>query len=868
MTNAKGESTNALFGFIRSTLKVIKDFDAKHIVAVFDGPNNTKKRKELYPEYKAHRQVMPADLSYQIQRAQVLCSLMGIPWISEPEVEADDTMGSIAMWAAREYGAHAYLCSSDKDLCQLVEDKISILNTSKDNLIIDAAGVFQIHGIPPSLMVDYLAIIGDSSDNVPGLPGFGPKTAAKYLNQFGSLDAILSNPANISEQKKREIFIEKKDLALLSRELVKIDLSIPIPKDTDFFARKALQVSELREFLKEMNFKTLLKDLESSEESQESRKAEVDVEYTLVDNEESLKKLMDYLQTQKSICFDTETTDVQPLRAELVGIGFSVEPAKAWYVPANGTLGLEKLLAAIRPLMENEAIAFYGHNVKYDMHVLRNYGINVANIGFDTILAYYLLNSHSRQSNLDVLSLEFFNKVKIPIGDLIGKGKSAISMRDVAIDKVCAYCCEDVDYTCRLKLLLEKQIEERGLGNLLYNLELPLTSVLMEMERTGIFLDVPYLNALGAELKDVLSVLKKEIIDLAGEEFNLNSPKQLGEMFQKLEIKPLKKTSTGQIKTDSDVLEGLKDRYPIARLILDYRVLEKLRSTYVESLPGDVNPNTGRIHCTFNQFVAATGRLSCQNPNLQNIPVRTDVGRGIRAAFRPQKEGWSYLAADYSQIELRLLAHFSEDPHLLNAFNLSEDVHSYTASILFGCRLEDVQPTMRYQAKTVNFGIIYGQQAYGLSQELGIDMKSAALFIEMYFNRYDKVKGFIEAYKEKARVTGKTLTLTGRERAIPEILSKNSNFRSLAERLAVNTPLQGTAADMIKMAMLSIAKKMKESNFKAKMILQVHDELIFEAPDDELEALSLLVKDEMEGVMKLKVPLVVDIAIGKNWKDC
>ena len=871
MTNDKGESTNALFGFIRSIAKLRKDFNPKHLIAVFDGPNNAKKRVELYPQYKAHRLATPPDLRYQIERAQRFCELAGIAMLSIPEVEADDTMASIALHAEK-LGAHVYLCSGDKDLCQLVNGNISMLQTAKDNRIVDPEQVELTYGVPPHLIVDYLAMVGDTSDNVPGLPGFGPKTTAKLLQQHGSLDNILRNPSLISEQKKREIFIQHADLARISRQLVILDTQVKIPFDTEFYALKPPQLTPLKDFYQQMNFKLLLKELEPLN-APVSTQTEV-IDYMLIDDEIAFTNLLRQLGQENCICVDTETTNIQPLKAELVGIGFGIHPQKAWYIPTNGTLGLKRILEGIKPLLENPNIGFYGHNIKYDLHVLANYDIEIANICFDTLLASYLLNSHSRQHSLDALSLEYFGKVKIATTDLLGKGKNALTMDQVEISKVCYYCCEDVDYTMRLKTLLETQLTDRHLTTLFYELELPLIKVLASMERYGLFLNVESLESLGNEIHKQIASLRHEIFTLAEEEFNLNSPKQLITIFEKLNIKTGKKTPTGQMCIDSDVLEAIQEKYPIARRLLEYRALEKLRSTYIETLPQDIIPKTGRIHCTFNQTIAATGRLSCQDPNLQNIPVRSELGRQIREAFCPQHVGWSYLAADYSQIELRLLAHFSEDPNLLHAFSNHEDVHAHTASIIFNLPLKDVTKELRYHAKAVNFGIIYGQQAFGLSQELGIDVKKAADFIEMYFLRYPRVKEFIESCKEQARITGKATTLTGRERLIPEILSKNIHLRSAAERLAVNTPLQGTAADLIKMAMLRLSSLLpfplthlappKSSG----MLLQIHDELIFELPDEEIEHIAKTVRSVMEGVVQLKIPLIVDVAVGKNWKEC
>lgn len=871
MTNSKGESTNALYGFIRSLLKLRKDFNPTHLIAVFDGPNNAKKRVEIYPEYKAHRQATPQDLRYQIDRAQTFCKLMGIPLLSIPEVEADDVMGSIAQLAETST-KHIYLCSGDKDLCQLVNERISLLNTYKDNLVIGPQQVEKIHGVPPSLIVDYLAIVGDASDNVPGVPGFGPKTAAKLLQKFGSLEALLADPTLISEPKKREIFSQNSQLASLSRQLVTLDTSIDIPHEMEFYALKSPSYSELKEFYQSMNFMTLLKELEPQKPA--TPKLPEETTYRLVDDAASFTKLLAELSTANSICFETEMTSASPLKTELVGIGFGIEPAKAWFVPVSGALGREKVLQGLKPLFENPKLSFYSHNVKLDLHALANEGIEVATIGFDTLLASYLLNSHSRQHSLEALALEHFEQIKTDISTLLGKGKHSLTMGEIDSEKLCAYSCESVDYTIKMKRLLEKQLEERQLHELFYDLELPLLRVLTSMERYGLFLDVPFLSTLSEFINAQIGTLREDIFALAGEEFNLNSPKQWITIFEKLSIKTFKKTPKGQMRLDSGVLESIKDKYPIASKLLEYRGLEKLRSTYVETLPEDINPQTGRIHCTFNQSVAATGRLSCQDPNLQNIPVRSDLGRQIRQAFCPQKEGWSYLASDYSQIELRLLAHFSEDPNLLHAFTNNEDVHAHTASVIFNVPLNEVSKQLRYQAKAVNFGIIYGQQAFGLAQELGIDVKAAAEFIEMYFKRYTRVKDFIEACKEQTRQTGKAVTLTGRERLIPEILSKNGIFRAAAERLAVNTPLQGTAADIIKIAMLKLAKVFPfplqplAAPQMPGMILQIHDELIFELPDVQIEGVMEIVRRTMEDVVQLKVPLVVDIVVGKNWKEC
>lgn len=865
MTNAEGASTNALFGFIRSIYKLINEFSPDYFIAVFDGPENKKSRTQIYEGYKSHRAGMPEDLFPQLELALKFCEIAGIPNLSVPGVEADDTMGSIAKWMEKK-GIKVYLCSSDKDLCQLVSDRVFMINPSKDNLLVDKKKVKEIYGIEPEQMIDYLAMMGDASDNIPGLEGFGPKTASALLNEFGTLEEILDHPEKLSG-KKKETVIQGREIALISKQLATIHLGVEFPHEEKFFHLKTPDMEEVKAFYKEMGFLSLLKEL-GEPEKPKVRKDEMPVSYHLVDDEDVLKELVERLQKEKEICVDTETTDVRPMMAEVVGIGFGIAPGEAWYIPCNGKLGKKKVLSLLKPLLENPHIGFIGHNIKYDLHVLCNEGIALNHIAFDTILASYLIQPQTQRHNLDVLSLEKFGHVKIPIEDLIGKGKKQISMDAVPLDKITAYCCEDVDYTLRLKELFEKELDRLGLNELFKQIEIPLIPILAHMERSGIFVDVNKLEKMSEELKEKLKDLEHQIHKLAGEKFNLNSPKQLSTiLFEKMGIKPPKKTMTGY-STAADVLESLQEESPIIKDIIDFRTLEKLRSTYVDALPEQINPETHRIHCTFNQSVAATGRLSCQDPNLQNIPVRTDEGKKIRSAFKPQKNRYCFVSADYSQIELRLLAHLSEDPALLKAFRSGEDIHSFTAALVFDVPLEEVTSQMRHQAKTVNFGIIYGQQAFGLSQQLGIGFKEAEEFIKTYFQRYAKVKEFLHFCKESVRKTGRAVTLTGRQRPIPEIDSKNPVIRAAAERLAINTPLQGTAADLIKMAMIQVDALLKAHPEEGMMILQIHDELLFETPEDEAKRLSVKVKKTMEGIFELNVPLVVDISIGKNWGEC
>lgn len=859
MTTPEGVTTNALFGFIRSIYKLIGDFSADYIVAVFDGPDNKRMRTAIYPEYKSHRAGMPEDLVPQLEKSLYWCEIAGIPFLSVPGVEADDTMGSVAQWAAKQ-GAEVFLCSSDKDLCQLVDNHISMIQLHKDNLIVDAKKVKEIYGIAPAQMIDYLAIVGDASDNIPGLSGFGPKTAAALLEEFGTLDEILAHPEKIAGEKKQTTVREGKEIALLSRKLATIHTAVEFPKEESFFQLKQPDVNLVQNFYREMHFTSLLKEMEIRPAENRS--------YHLVNDLDKLKKLIENLMLETEICLDTETTAARPMLAEMVGIGFSVRSLESWYIPCNGSIPKAEVVSHLKRLFSHPHLTFFGHNVKYDLHILQNEALPIPHIAFDTMIASYLLSPQSQRHGLDQLAIEKLHLTKIPITDLIGKGAKQITMAEVPIETVSTYCCEDADCTVRLKKIFEKDLEMIELMPVFSEIEMPLIPILLGMERRGIYVDQTILTSMSHELSEKIGAIEKEIYSLAGEQFNISSPKQLSQiLFEKMGIPPPKKTATGY-STSADVLEEIQDMAPIAGKILEYRTLEKLRNTYVDSLPNDIHPITKRIHCTFNQSVAATGRLSCQDPNLQNIPIRTPIGKKIRSAFKPQEQGWSFLSADYSQIELRLLAHLSEDPVLLKAFHEGEDVHAYTASVVFGVPLEQVTPEMRSKAKAVNFGILYGQQAFGLSQGLKIDYKEAASFIDTYFQRYQRVKEFLEFCKESARKTGRVVTMTGRHRPIVDIQAKNPIVRAAAERLAINTPLQGTAADLIKIVMIEIDNYLKKEENFAHMLLQIHDELLFEAPDTHIETLAEQVKLKMEGVMKLKVPLEVHISIGKNWGEC
>ncbi|MEM8727719.1 MAG: DNA polymerase I [Chlamydiota bacterium] len=860
MTDRTGRSTNALYGFIRSIQKIRKDFSPDALAVVFDGPNNKQRRTVIYERYKSNRTEMPEDLFPQLEWAHDFCKASGIPHLTEEGVEADDLIGAITKWAEKK-GIKVFICSSDKDLCQLISDRVFMIDPHKNNLLIDRAKVEEIHGVKPEQIVDYLAIMGDQSDNIPGIPGFGPKTAATLLKEYGSLEHLLASLDDMQNRKKAAKIRAHMEDALLSKKLATLILDIPYPREENFYHIKPPDIEALNALYREMNFNTLLKELG---QERVLRPQEETLSYHIVDSESELRSLVETLVQKPAVCIDTETDRLSPMAARLVGVGLCITPQQAWYIPTNGSLGLNKVLRILKPLVESPRTAFYGHNIKYDIHILKNHGIRLRNIGFDTMIASHLLTPQNNRHGLDTVALERFGKIKLPIKALIGAAKKERSMLDVPIEKVGPYCCEDVDYTCRLKDLFEKEIENENLAEVFYKIELPLISILVDMERYGIYLRKEKLETMSDVLRGKLNVLEQEIHDLAGKPFNIRSPKQLGEiLFGKLQLNPAGKKKS----TRADVLESLKESHPIAGKILDYRALEKLCSTYTEALPLQVNEETGRIHCSFMQTVTATGRLSCKDPNLQNIPVRSEEGKKIREAFVPKLPGWVYLSADYSQIELRLLAHLSQDPKLIGAFNKGEDIHASTAATVFDVPIEAVTEQMRAGAKAVNFGIIYGQQAYSLSQELGIEMKEASDFIRKYFNRYPGVRDFIENSKEKVRKTGVATTMFGRKRPIPEINSPNGMIRAAAERLAVNTPLQGSQADIVKKAMIALQEALKEG-CPAHMVLQIHDELIFELPEENLSKTREIVQTIMESITTLSVPLLVNIAVGKNWGEC
>lgn len=855
MTNSSGMSTGALFGFIRTIIKLIDTLKPDYLACVFDGPNNKKQRQALYEDYKSHRAKMPDDLFPQLEKAVEFCKLKGINVFMVEGVEADDTIGSIATWAEHE-NLDVYICSSDKDLCQLVTEHVKVVHLHKDNLIIDKKQVEEIYGVKPNQIVDLLALMGDTSDNIPGVEGVGPKTASGWIKDFGSIEGLFKNIDKIPP-KKQQSLKDSIEIIDLSKKLATIIKDVPFNQNIEDFKIDQEDSQHLKQMYQQMQFYSLLKTAPAEKAASFS--------YTIISSINELEKVLEEQKHAKVHVIDLETTSKNPLLANIIGLSFCDEKNHLYYLPLNGNLNKQELFKVLKKC---EKLAWTGHNIKYDFRVLQKEGITIP-LSFDTMIASYLVYPNQQKHNLDILSLEHLGIQKISYESVAGSGKEQKTLDLIPIEEVAKYCCEDALMTLRLQELFEKKLKELDLEAVFHNIEIPLIPVLARMENYGIFIDQPYLKDLGETFLKKSHHLEKIIYQEAGQEFNINSPKQLGHiLFDVLKLKPSKKTQTGY-STSADVLEALQEEAPFVTHILEYRSNEKLRTTYIEALLEQINPSTKRIHCTFNQSVAATGRLSSQDPNLQNIPVKTTEGKLIRQAFKPECKNSSFVSLDYSQIELRLLAHMSDDPLLVHAFNHQQDIHARTASEVFGVPLSEVTQQMRQKAKAVNFGILYGQQAFGLSQGLKLSFTEAKEFIDKYFKTYKKVKEFLESQKEFARKHGYSQTLTGRKRPIPDIDAKNPMIRAAAERLAINTPLQGTAADLIKLAMIEIDKKLyKNDDHFAKLLLQIHDELLFEAPDSHCDQLATMAKQEMEGVFKLKVPLIVDISIGKNWGEC
>ena len=872
LVTSDGRHISATYGFLNALLKIIRDEQPDYLAVAFDAKEKTFRHKK-YPDYKATREKMPYEMRPQIQWIKDILSAMNIPMIELSGFEADDIIGTLAKKAEKE-NIDTYMVSGDKDFMQLISDHIFLYApaTGKRPLTIyDKEGVEDKWGVPPEKIIDLLGLMGDSSDNIPGIKGVGEKTAVKYLKKYGTLEELLKAAPDIPNEKARNKLLEEADLARLSRELVTIDVNVPMNiewKDmsvNDDFNRKELLTHlkdlELYKFIKDLGLEG--KDGEKDLSSEAMAKMERKQEYLLCDTMDKVRDLAGKLAKQKVFAFDTETDGLDPMTAPLVGMSFSFSHWKAYYIPYQ-----PDFLEVFRSALEDENILKVGQHIKFDMLVLKQHGMEVKGKLFDTMLAAYLLNPDMNSYKLDLLSERYLHYHMQPITELIGEKKSKqIPMSEVELDKISFYAAEDADITFQLYDVFTEKLEEADLTNVFQEIEMPLVPVLEDMEYDGVYLDTTFLKKMSGEIGSKMTKIMQEIHDLAGGVFNINSPKQLAQvLFEKLKLTPVKKTKTGY-STDVKVLEKLKNEHPLPEKILDFRMLSKLRSTYVDALPALVNEKTGRVHGSFNQTVAATGRLSSSNPNFQNIPIRTEMGREIRKAFCPQKKDHIILAADYSQVELRIMAHLSEDPNLVKAFREDADIHTHTAATVFSVEQKDVTSDMRRTAKVINFGIMYGAGSHRISQELNISYGDAGAIIKAYFERYTGVKEYIDQTISLCKEKGYVSTIYGRKRPIQDINSENRNLQEAAKRAAINMPVQGTAADIIKIAMIQIHDWMIKNKIRSKMILQVHDELVFEVHPDEVEVLKKNVKRIMESATELKVPLKVDIGVGKDWFD-
>ena len=862
LRNSKGFPTNAVYGFISMLRKIIQHQEPDYIGVCFDLKEATFRHKK-YSEYKIQRQPMPEGLVQQLPIIKEVLQAYNIAIYQKSGFEADDVIGTLAKAGSRA-GIDVFIATGDKDALQLIDKHIKIYNTQKDGVIYDEKQPLERYGVSPERVVDVMALMGDASDNIPGVTGIGEKTAVELIKQFSTLDNLYSNIDNVKSKAQREMLEKYKEQAYLSMELATIDTETPI--DIDFSELKINKPDrdKLYELFKKLEFKNLLTEY--------APQNSLDQNYKMLRTAKEFKELIAKLLKAKEVAFDFETTGVDPMLAELVGVSFCHKSGYAEYISFignnKGFPSAQEILQGLKPFFENENIKKIGQNIKYEKLLLANKGIKLKGLYFDTMIASYLINPSKPNHNLSDISLEYLDYKPTPIQQLLGKGKNAITMDKVPTQTVCNYCCEDSDVTFRLKEILEKRLREEKVDDLFHSMEMPLVEVLSAMEYNGVSIDKVSLEKISCEMFSRIENITSQIYEIAGSEFNINSPKQLaGILFDKLKLPVVKRTKTG-FSTDVEVLNKLASQHAICVMLLEYRELAKLKSTYVDALPKLINPKTDRVHTSFNQTVTATGRLSSSDPNLQNIPIRTKEGKRIREAFTSSGSGNLLLSADYSQIELRILAHLSGDPELLDAFKRKADIHRHTASLIFNCQEKDVAATQRMQAKTVNFGIIYGMSPYGLSKELNISPGEAIAFIGAYFVKYGKVKSYLEEILDFARENLYVATMSGRRRYIPEINSENQNIKQFAERTATNAPIQGSAADLIKVAMIEIHKEMKQEGLKSKILLQVHDELLFDVLQKEEKQLTQIIKNKMENAIKLKVPIEVNIKTGKNWAEC
>lgn len=893
--NSKGQNTSAIFGFL-TTLNEVLQKEQPDLLAIGFDPAGHTFRHELFPEYKAQREATPEDIKRAVPIIKDLIKAYRIPILEVPGFEADDVIGTMAK-AAVSKGYEVRMITPDKDYAQLVEPNLLMQRPGHGNApweILGPQEVCEKYGLQsPLQVIDYLALMGDAADNIPGCPGVGPKTATTLLQQFGSCEDIIAHSSELKGAVRKKIE-EHVDEIKLSKVLTTIKTDVPLQYDFEQFKIEEPDKEALRQIFTELEFRSFLTKLDGPQKSSKSAPVELSLfgsestedkgndserlfsrlenlsyEYKLIENETEAKELADFLLTNEIFSLDTETTSIEALDAKLVGLSFSTEDFRAWYVPVSReTEKAKKILEIFRPVYENPKILKVGQNLKYDLTVLANYDIHLSGPLFDTMLAHYLIQPELRH-NMDYLAEIYLNYKTIHIEELIGpKGRSQKNMGDLEPKDIYKYACEDADVTLRLMKPLAEELRKNSLEEVFQNIEMPLMPVLARMERNGVVLDTDTLKEVENDFTARLQTLEKDIYKLAGHEFTINSPRQVGEvLFGELKLsEKVKKTKSGQYSTSEEVLRDLHSKHPIVQKILDYRGLKKLLSTYVEALPKLINPATGHIHTSFNQAVTATGRLSSSNPNLQNIPVRGEDGREIRKAFIPE-EGEIFFSADYSQIELRIMAHLSGDEHMIEAFNAGHDVHAATAARIFHKDIKDISKDERRKAKTANFGIIYGISAFGLAERMDVSRTEAKELIDSYFEMYPKIKDYISKAVDTAREKGYIETEFGRRRYLPDINSRNAVVRGYAERNAVNAPIQGTAADIIKIAMIRVQQRLDAEGCKARMMLQVHDELNFSVPTDEFDKVKRIVIEEMQGAYKMSVPLEADCGEGKNWLE-
>jgi DNA polymerase-1 len=887
LTNADGQATGAVYGVVNMLRKLLRDYNPEHIAVVFDAKGKTF-RNDMYPEYKAHRPPMPDDLREQIEPIHAIVRAMGLPLLMVDGVEADDVIGTLAQQAT-EQGINTIISTGDKDMAQLVNEHITLINTM-NNSTTDIQSIMDKYGIAPNRIIDYLALMGDKVDNIPGVPSVGPKTATKLLQQYDSLEGVIAHADEV-KGKLGEKLRETAAILPLSYQLATIKLDVPLDFSPSTLNIQPQDQGALLSLFKKLEFKTWTTELVRAGNApppvahrtatQENTSATPpaathESHYETILTEERLQHWLTKLKNAELFAFDTETTSLNYLDARIVGLSFAVTAGEAAYLPlthdylgAPEQLNIDHVLALFKPLLEDPTHNKVGQNLKYDRHILLNHNIDLQGIQHDTMLQSYILDSTATRHDMDSLAEKYLGRQTIHFEDVAGKGKKQLTFNQIDLEQAAAYAAEDADITLQLHQTLWPQVQAiPSLAEVYSTLEMPLLPVLNTLERNGVNIDIWMLQQQSDELGHKLDKLEQQAWDLAGEEFNLGSPKQLGViLYDKLEIPILKKTPKGQPSTAEGVLQELaEDGYELPQVLMQYRSLSKLKSTYTDRLPEQVNKTTGRVHTSYHQAVTATGRLSSSDPNLQNIPIRSEEGRRIREAF-VAPSGYILLAADYSQIELRIMAHLSQDKGLLKAFAAGEDIHRHTASEIFGVSLDDVTSDQRRSAKAINFGLIYGMSAHGLSKQLGIERHQAADYMTTYFERYPGVKRYMESTREQAKVDGYVETLFGRRLFLPEINSSNGMRRQYAERTAINAPMQGTAADIIKRAMIDIHQWLIDEKSSIRMIMQVHDELVFEVPVDQIDMTKTKIEQFMSNAAKLDVPLEVGIGTGDNWEQ-